>query len=129
MTGLFDPGSDPSTLTTSRQAGKELLSHLRLVVRRKGYGCGSALDLLNQARLSGELSIREMLASSIMLAHASYQKFDEPAQFCVVGDHLQPRCPPRHHRRKSRGAAELRGRAPPTGIPRPVPSFVVPPPT
>jgi cytochrome P450 len=73
MTGLFDPGSDPSTLATSREAGMALLSHLRLVVRQKAYGCGSALDLLNQARLSGRLSIREMLASSIMLAHASYQ--------------------------------------------------------
>ncbi len=73
ITGLFDPGSDPSTLAMSRQAGTELLSRLRLIVRQKSYGCGSALDLLNQARLSGELSIREMLASSIMLAHASYQ--------------------------------------------------------
>jgi len=65
-------------------AGKEVLSYFRLTIREKGYSPGSSLDLLNQARLAGDLSIRELLASSVMLAHASFQNSVNLLSFAAI---------------------------------------------
>ena len=84
MSAQFDPGSDAEALVSGMKAGHELLSHFRLAIRKKSYTHGSALDLLNQARLAGELSIREMLASLVMLAHASFQNTANLLSFAAV---------------------------------------------
>ena len=84
MSAQFDPGSDTEALVSGMKAGHELLSHFRLAIRKRSYTQGSALDLLNQARLAGELSIREMMASLVMLAHASFQNTANLLSFAAV---------------------------------------------
>jgi cytochrome P450 len=73
MSAQFDPSFEPSELARAIAAGRELLALVRQTLRDKAYDPGSALGLLDEARRSGELSVREQLASSVMLAHASFQ--------------------------------------------------------
>ncbi|MGH9080909.1 MAG: cytochrome P450 [Acidimicrobiales bacterium] len=84
MTAVFDPGSDVSATGASLRAGQEVLSRVRLSLRRKGYAPGSAIDNLNRYRTSGAISTREMLASSVMLAHASFQNTANLLSFAAV---------------------------------------------
>ncbi len=73
MSAQFDPSFEPAEQAQAIDAGREILTLLRLAIRDKTYEPGSALGLLDEARRSGELSVREQLASSVMLAHASFQ--------------------------------------------------------
>jgi cytochrome P450 len=73
MSAQFDPSFEPAQQTRAIDAGRDLLTLVRLAIRDKAYEPGSALGLLEEARRSGELSVREQLASSVMLAHASFQ--------------------------------------------------------
>jgi pimeloyl-[acyl-carrier protein] synthase len=90
MSAQFDPSCDGDSMMSSVRAGQQVLSHIRLAVRQKSYRSGSVLDLLNQARLEGELSIREMLASSVMLAHASFQNSANLLSFAAVETMTNP---------------------------------------
>jgi cytochrome P450 len=73
MSAQFDPSFGPAHQARAIDAGRELLTLVRLAIRDRSYEPGSALGLLDEARRSGELSVREQLASSVMLAHASFQ--------------------------------------------------------
>jgi cytochrome P450 len=73
MSAQFDPSFDPVHLAQAIEAGHEVLSLVRMAIRDKTYRPGSALGLLDEARRSGLLTVREQLASSLMLAHASFQ--------------------------------------------------------
>ena len=73
MSAQFDPSFEPAQLAQAIDAGRELLSQIRLAIRDKDYEADRAIGLLDEARRSGELSVREQLASSVMLAHASFQ--------------------------------------------------------
>jgi cytochrome P450 len=90
MSAPFDPACDGDSMMSSTLAGQQVLSHVRLAIRQKSYSPGSALDLLNQARLGGEISIREMLASSVMLAHASFQNSANLLSFAAVETMTNP---------------------------------------
>ncbi|HEV3130887.1 MAG TPA: cytochrome P450 [Acidimicrobiales bacterium] len=90
MSAQFDPSCAGDVMMSSVRAGQQVLSHIRLAVRQKSYASGSVLDLLNQARLEGELSIREMLASSVMLAHASFQNSANLLSFAAVETMTNP---------------------------------------
>jgi cytochrome P450 len=73
MSAQFDPSFDPVHLAQAIEAGHEVLSLVRLGIRDNTFRPGSALSLLDEARRSGELTVREQIASSLMLAHASFQ--------------------------------------------------------
>ena len=90
MSAQFDPASDEDALATATDAVHEFLSLIRLTVRQKTYSPGGALDLLNQARLAGSLSLREMLGSSMMLAHASFQNSVNALSFAAVESMTNP---------------------------------------
>jgi cytochrome P450 len=90
MSAQFDPASDEGALARATDAVHEFLSFIRLTVRQKTYSPGGALDLLNQARLAGNLSLREMLGSSMMLAHASFQNSVNALSFAAVESMTNP---------------------------------------
>jgi len=90
MSAQFDPASDDIALAAATDAVHEFLSLIRTVVRRKTYSSARALDLLNQARLAGDLTLREMLGSSIMLAHASFQNSVNMLSFAAVESLTNP---------------------------------------
>lgn len=84
MSAQFDPGSDDAAVMAGLAAGHQLLATFRLAIRTRDYPEGSALDHLDQARRRGELSVREMLASLVMLAHASFQNTANLLGFAAV---------------------------------------------
>jgi cytochrome P450 len=90
MSAQFDPSSDEAALARATDAVHHFLSLVRLTVRQKTYSPGGALDLLNQARLAGDLSLREMLGSAMMLAHASFQNSVNMISFAAVESMTNP---------------------------------------
>jgi cytochrome P450 len=91
MTAQFDPGSAAEDLESSRVAGQALLSRLRSIISQKSYSSGSALDHLDQARSTGELTVRELLATVVMLAHASFQNSVNLLSFAAIETMTNPR--------------------------------------
>ena len=94
MTGLFDPGSDQSTLDSSRQAGGRCCLTFDWCLRQKAYamrfcpGSAQSGEILWRAVHSGNAGVGDHVGARLV------SEFDEPAQFCVVGDHVQPRYAP-----------------------------------
>ncbi len=84
MSAQFDPGSDASALEAGLVAGHQLLTIFRLAIRKRSFPEDSALDRLDRARRTGALSVREMLASLVMLAHASFQNTANLLGFAAV---------------------------------------------
>jgi cytochrome P450 len=73
MSAQFDPAFSPNDVAEALDVGREVLNVLRVAVRDGTCDPGGGLALLDAARRAGELSVREQLASSVMLAHASFQ--------------------------------------------------------
>jgi cytochrome P450 len=90
MSAQFDPASDGAALAVATEAVHEFLTLIRLTIRQKSFLPGGALDLLNQARLAGDLTLREMLGSSMMLAHASFQNSVNMISFAAVESMTNP---------------------------------------
>jgi cytochrome P450 len=90
MSAQFDPASDAAALAVATDAVHEFLTLIRLTIRQKAYLPGGSLDLLNQARLAGDLTLREMLGSSMMLAHASFQNSVNMISFAAVESMTNP---------------------------------------
>jgi cytochrome P450 len=90
MSAQFDPLSDDASLAKATEDVHHFLTLVRLSVRQKTYTPGGALDLLNRARLAGELSLREMLGSAMTLAHASFQNSVNMISFAAVESMTNP---------------------------------------
>ena len=90
MSVQFDPASDHAALADATDAVGEFLSCIRLAVRRRAYSSGGGLDQLNRARIAGELTLREMLGSSMLLAHASFQNSVNALSFAAVESLTNP---------------------------------------
>ena len=90
MSAQFDPASGPGELDAATEAVHEFLSLIRTTVRTKTYSPGGGLDLLNRARRAGNLSLRDMLGSSMMLAHASFQNSVNALSFAAVESMTNP---------------------------------------
>jgi cytochrome P450 len=73
MSAQFDPAFSPDDVAEALEVGREVLNEMRVAVRDGTCDPGGALALLDTARREGELSVREQLASTVMLAHASFQ--------------------------------------------------------
>ncbi len=73
MSAQFDPAFSPNDVAAALAVGREVLNELRVAVRDGTCDPRGCLALLDAARRAGELSVREQLASSVMLAHASFQ--------------------------------------------------------
>jgi len=73
MSAQFDPAFSPDEVAEAIDVGREVLNELRVAVRDGKCLPGGGLALLEAARRAGDLSVREQLASSVMLAHASFQ--------------------------------------------------------
>ena len=73
MSAQFDPAFSPNDVAEALAVGREVLNELRVAVRDGTCDPRGGLALLDAARRAGELSVREQLASSVMLAHASFQ--------------------------------------------------------
>jgi len=73
MSAQFDPAYSPDDVAVAVEVGRVVLNELRVAVRDGKCLANGGLALLDAARRSGELSVREQLASSVMLAHASFQ--------------------------------------------------------
>jgi len=84
ISAQFDPAFPPEDLAAANEVGREILNLLRVAVRDGTCDPGSALAQLDAARRAGELSVREQLASSVMLAHASFQNSSNLLSFAAA---------------------------------------------
>jgi cytochrome P450 len=90
MSVQFDPASDRAALGPATEAVHEFLSFIRVVVRRKEFVPGGGIDQLNQAMRAREISLREMLTASMLLAHASFQNSVNALSFVAVESLTNP---------------------------------------
>ena len=73
MSAQFDPSHSPEVTALAIDTGREVMNILRTAVRDGTCDAEGGLARLDRARRAGELSVREQLASSVLLAHASFQ--------------------------------------------------------